>query len=168
MTYDEYKSASTSKSQKDAELARYDELCLMALDFARHNNASELEKMLNAGLGVNLKSSKGDTLLMLASYNNSLDAVRLLLSRGALVDERNDRGQTPLAGAAFKGHLAVVKALVEAGADVNANNGLGATPITFAAMFGQRDVLKYLQDKNAKMGLFSKFLAFFGRAFAKK
>ena len=104
----------------------------MALDFARRDDADELEKMIKAGLSVNLKSAKGDTLLMLASYNNALKTVNMLLSNGARVDERNDRGQTPLAGAAFKGHLEVVKALVNAGADVEATSGLGMTPYAFA------------------------------------
>ncbi|BCX80163.1 ankyrin repeat domain-containing protein [Campylobacter sp. 19-13652] len=163
MTYDEYKSA--AKKSKDAELARYDELCLMALDFARQDRVDELAKMLDAGLSVNLKSHKGDTLLMLASYNDSLSVVRLLLARGATVDERNDRGQTPLAGAAFKGHLAVVKALVEAGADVNANNGMGATPLSFAVMFGRGEVAKYLKSQSAKSGIISKILSTFVRIF---
>lgn len=96
----------------------------MALDFARRDDADELEKMIKAGLSVNLKSVKSDTLLMLASYNNALKTVNMLLSNGARVDERNDRGQTPLAGAAFKGHLEVVKALVDAGADVEATSVL--------------------------------------------
>ncbi|WP_169941384.1 ankyrin repeat domain-containing protein [Campylobacter sp. RM15925] len=149
------------------EEARYNELCLMALDFARKDEVSELEKMIKAGLNVNLKSAKGDTLLMLASYNNSINTVKMLIANGALVDERNDRGQTPLAGAAFKGYLDVVKALVEAGADINANNGMGATPHTFAVMFGRSEVAKYLLSVNKKPSLIAKIgsnlLSIFGK-----
>lgn len=141
------------------EEARYEELCLLALDFARNDETDELARMIDAGLSVNLKSAKGDTLLMLASYNNALSTVKMLISRGARVDERNDRGQTPLAGAAFKGHLEVVKALVEAGADVSANNGLGATPYTFAVMFGRGEVAKYLLKANKKPSFLQKFTA---------
>ena len=138
------------------EEARFYELCLIALDFARNDEADKLEAMIKAGLNVNLKSAKGDTLLMLASYNNAVNTVKMLLANGAKVDERNDRGQTPLAGAAFKGHLEVVKALVEAGADVRANNGLGATPYTFALMFGRGEVAKYLLKANKKPSVFQK------------
>ncbi|CAD7286540.1 ankyrin repeat domain-containing protein [Campylobacter suis] len=146
-----------------SEQARYDELCLMALDFARSDDVKSLEPMIRAGLNVNLKSTKGDTLLMLASYNNAKECVRMLLAYGASVDERNNRGQTPLAGAAFKGHLEVVKMLVDAGANINANNGMGATPYTFALMFGRREVAKFLKSKipNQKQGLLEKIAQIF-------
>lgn len=140
----------------------------MALDFARRDDADELEKMIKAGLSVNLKSVKGDTLLMLASYNNALKTVNMLLSNGARVDERNDRGQTPLAGAAFKGHLEVVKALVNAGADVEATSGLGMTPYAFAVMFGRSETAKFLLSKRKKQGLLQKLAVKFLGILAKK
>lgn len=140
----------------------------MALDFARRDDADELEKMIKAGLSVNLKSVKGDTLLMLASYNNALKTVNMLLSNGARVDERNDRGQTPLAGAAFKGHLEVVKALVDAGADVEATSGLGMTPYAFAIMFGRSETAKFLLSKRKKQGLLQKLAVKFLGILAKK
>ena len=134
-----------------AEEQRYGELCAMALDFS-----------------VNLKSVKGDTLLMLASCNNALKTVNMLLSNGARVDERNDRGQTPLAGAAFKGHLEVVKALVNAGADVEATSGLGMTPYAFAVMFGRSETAKFLLSKRKKQGLLQKLAVKFLGIFTKK
>ncbi|MFC2528718.1 MAG: ankyrin repeat domain-containing protein [Campylobacter sp.] len=151
-----------------AEEQRYGELCAIALDLARRDNADELEKMIKAGLSVNLKSAKGDTLLMLASYNNALKTVNMLLSNGARVDERNDRGQTPLAGAAFKGHLEVVKALVNAGADVEATSGLGMTPYAFAVMFGRSETAKFLLSKRKKQGLLQKLAVKFLGILAKK
>ena len=155
-------------SLMQAEEQRYGELCAMALDFARRDDADELEKMIKAGLSVNLKSAKGDTLLMLASYNNALKTVNMLLSNGARVDERNDRGQTPLAGAAFKGHLEVVKALVDAGADVEATSGLGMTPYAFAVMFGRSETAKFLLSKRKKQGLLQKLAVKFLGILAKK
>ena len=155
-------------SLTQAEEQRYGELCAMALDFARRGDADELEKMIKAGLSVNLKSAKGDTLLMLASYNNALKTVNMRLSNGARVDERNDRGQTPLAGAAFKGHLEVVKALVNAGADVEATSGLGMTPYAFAVMFGRSKTAKFLLSKRKKQGLLQKLAVKFLGIFTKK
>ena len=155
-------------SLTQAEEQRYGALCAIALDFARRDDADELEKMIKAGLSVNLKSAKGDTLLMLASYNNALKTVNMLLSNGARVDERNDRGQTPLAGAAFKGHLEVVKALVNAGADVEATSGLGMTPYAFAVMFGRSETAKFLLSKRKKQGLLQKLAIKFLGIFTKK
>ncbi len=138
------------------EEARYGELCAMALDFARTNQTDALFQMIKHGLNVNLKSHKGDTLLMLASYNGAFETTQMLISQGAKVDERNDRGQTPLAGACFKGNLAMVKLLVENGADVEANNGMGLTPYSFAVMFGRGEIAKYLLNRSPKPSLLKK------------
>ncbi|CUU79099.1 ankyrin repeat domain-containing protein [Campylobacter hyointestinalis] len=138
----------TSEEEK-----RYEELCGYAFNFARNNEASELEKMINAGLSPNLKNHKGDSLLMLAAYNGSLEATKMLIQKGARVDERNDRGQTPLAGVCFKGNFEMVKLLVENGADIDANNGMGLTPYSFAIMFGRSEIASYLLSKSKKRSI---------------
>ena len=88
-----------------------------AFDFARYNDKESLEIMLNAGLNVNLANHKGDTLLMLAAYNNNLETAELLLKHGAEVDKKNDKQHTPLAGVCFKGHLQMAELLIKYGAD---------------------------------------------------
>ena len=128
------------------EEKRYLQLQEMALDFARHGNVFELSKMIDAGLNIDLSDTKGNTLLMLASYNNQEDVVTYLIQNNASLDKRNDRGQTPLAGVCFKGYLNIVKILVESGADKYANNGMGTTPITFASMFGHKEIYEYLTN----------------------
>jgi len=128
------------------EETRYLQLQEMALDFARQGNVFELSKMIDAGLNIDLSDNKGNTLLMLASYNNQEDVVTYLIQNNASVDKRNDRGQTPLAGVCFKGYLNIVKILVENGADKYANNGMGATPITFASIFGNKEIYEYLTN----------------------
>ena len=132
------------------EEARYVELQEMALDFARKGQNDILASMLESGLHVNLSDAKGNTLLMLASYNGELETVRALIAYGACVDQRNDRDQTPLGGASFKGYLEICKVLVEAGAKVHADNGGGRTPIMFAALFGRVAVVEYLQSVGEK------------------
>lgn len=126
------------------EEQRLDELCQMAFNFARRDECENLKIMLQAGLNINLKTYKGDTLLMLAAYNNSLACAKMLLQKGALVDEPNDRGQTPLAGVCFKGYVKMAKLLLDYGANPNANNGLGATPYTFAIFFGRQQIAELL------------------------
>ncbi|CZE50144.1 ankyrin repeat-containing protein [Campylobacter geochelonis] len=149
------------------ELKRYEELCRMAFDFARNDEVSELSAMLEHGLNVNLQNQKGDSLLMLATYNGSFECAKLLVKFGAMVDLKNDRGQTPLAGVCFKGNMQMVKLLVESGANIDENNGLGATPYTFAVMFGHKAIAKYLLENSKKKSLMKRIsvgiLSFFRR-----
>jgi len=129
------------------EEERYAQLQLMALDFARKGNTEELSRMINAGLNIDLSDNKGNTLLMLASYNNQEETVKFLLDNNAQVDKKNDRGQTPLAGVCFKGYINIVKLLVKSGANIYEDNGLGTTPVTFASIFGHKDIVLFLTNK---------------------
>jgi uncharacterized protein len=141
----------------EAEEKRYAELQLLALDCARRGESETLLAMVRAGMPVNLEDAKGNTLLMLASYNGNLEATRALLHAGAEVDRRNARGQTPLGGAAFKGDVAVVTCLLDAGADLEADNGNGMTPLMFATMFGRTETAQLLQQRGADARRRSKF-----------
>ncbi|MBU1233277.1 MAG: ankyrin repeat domain-containing protein [Proteobacteria bacterium] len=153
------------------EEKRYTELQLMAVDMARCGDTAELEKMLIAGLPINLCDTKGNSLLMLAAYNDQAETASMLLKHGAEVDRRNDHGQTPLGGVAFKGNMALVSLLLEAGADINADNGGGKTPLMFAAMFGHREVVEHLLEQGADpdsqtlLGISAQSLAKFTGAF---
>ncbi|WP_269524651.1 ankyrin repeat domain-containing protein [Coraliomargarita parva] len=135
-----------------AEEKRYAELQQIGLEAARKGDVGMLHPMLTAGLPLNLKDGKGNSLLMLAAYHGHYDVVDLLLHCGARPDERNDRGQTPLAGVAFKGYLDVAERLIEGGADPVADLGGGRTPVMFAALFGQREMVSYLCEVGRMRG----------------
>lgn len=142
----------------EPEEARYAQLQHQALDFARSGETDSLRLMVEAGLPVNLCDHKGQSLLMLASYNDNYETTQMLLQMGADIDRRNDRGQTPLGGVAFKGHLEIVKLLVENGADPHTDNGGGMTALSFASMFGRSDVVAYLQSRGARLRLRDRIL----------
>jgi hypothetical protein len=135
----------------EAEEHRYAELQQMAFDFARNGETELLVEMIQHGLPVNLADAKGNSLLMLASYNGNLETARALLQAGADADRRNDRGQTPLGGAAFKGYEEIVTLLLENGADIDADNGGGMTPLMFAAMFGRTKAVELLKRQGASL-----------------
>ena len=148
------------------ELKRYEELQVIALDFARTGKTQDLKAMLQSGMPVNLCDHKGNSLIMLASYNGNFETTVMLVDFGAEVDKKNDRGQTPLAGVCFKGYIDIVKVLVKAGANIYENNGMGTTPIMFASMFGNSEIVKFLDEQNSgfksKIYLgFSKFISIF-------
>ncbi len=139
----------TAQTLTTDEEKRYAELQFMALEMARSGETRELEKMVMAGLPVNLQDNKGNSLLMLAAYHDQAETAAMLLRHGAEVDHRNDHGQTPLGGVAFKGNMALLTLLLTAGANINADNGGGRTPLMFAAMFGHRQVVEYLLQQGA-------------------
>ena len=150
----------------EQELKRYEELQVIALDFARIGKTEDLKAMLQSGMPVNLSDHKGNSLIMLASYNGNLETTVMLVSFGAEVEKKNDRGQTPLAGVCFKGYLDIVKVLVKAGANIYENNGMGTTPIMFASMFGNYEIVKYLSEQNKNNNFKSKIYLITSKIFS--
>jgi uncharacterized protein len=90
------------------------------LDRAREGRSDELAALIERGVPVNLASSSGDTLLILAAYHDHPATVRLLLERGADPNRVNDRGQTALGAAVFRRCAESVNALLEHGGDPHA------------------------------------------------
>ena len=138
---------------------RYAELQAIALDAARDGELDTLSPMIEAGIEKDLCDTKGNTLLMLASYHGHDEVVKFLANVGADIEQRNNRGQTPLAGVAFKGYLRCAQVLVQHGANPWAAQGHGQTPVSFAAMFGRGDVLRFLQSQNNHGSIPSTFLS---------
>ena len=66
---------------------------------------------------VNLKDEQGQTVLMLAAQNGSLDHLKALLAGGAELNAKDENGNTALMFAANKGHADCLKALLAAGAE---------------------------------------------------
>lgn len=137
------------------EEKRYVELQLIALSFARKGETKELEKMIKAGISVNLQSNKGDTLLMLASYNGNYETVEMLIFYNSDLNQANQRGQTPLDGVCFKGYLDIVKLLVKNKACIKTRT------IVYASIFGNKDIVKYLKLQNKKVSFSIKSLEIF-------
>lgn len=144
------------------EYAKMESFVKLAFDFARNDDATSLQIMLDNGLNPNLANHKGDTLLMLASYHNALECVKLLLSKGANVDTPNDRGHTPLAGVCFKGYKEVAELLLEFGANPDGCGG-ALSPINTAIMFRRKEILTLLLKRHKKLPLFKRILTRFLR-----
>lgn len=92
------------------------------LDAARSGQTAQLLAWVDQGAPIDLRDSKGNSLVMLAAYHGHTELVAELASRGADLDMLNERGQSPLAGAVFKGDRPTVDALLAAGADPDAGN----------------------------------------------
>lgn len=86
-------------------------------DLARTGERDQLLAAIDQGVPVNLTNHKGDTLLILATYNNHPALVKALLERGADVERLNGRGQSALTCAVFIQSEESTLALLAAGAD---------------------------------------------------
>ena len=148
------------------ELERYEQLQLMALDFARQGEVATLQSMLQAGLSPNTCDHKGNTLLMLSCYSGHLECAKMLLRHGADANKANDYGHSILAGVAFKGYLDIAKLLIQNGAVIERHPM--KNPIVFASLFGRKDMVEYLQKvQNTKPSLASRCTLAFSTLTAK-
>lgn len=122
-----------------------DALALMQRAFmqARSGDTAVLA-VIDAGAPINAQNTRGDTMLMLASYYGHTELVRELLRRGADAELPNDRGQTPLQGVAFKGDLETAQALIDGGAQVDGADPNGKTPLTWALLFNRDAMVELL------------------------
>jgi len=114
---------------------------------ARSGNIPQLKAMfaLDADT-INKENHSGHTPLIIAAYNNQLQAVNFLLENGADVSSQFDQGSA-LHGAAFKGYLEVVKVLVNYKAKVNEKDSNGTTPLIYATLFSHNEIAKLLVEK---------------------
>ena len=101
------------------------------LDLAREGRSGDLAVMVDRGVPVNLTGGSGDSLLILAAYNDHPETVRMLLERGADPNRVNDRGQTALGAAVFRQSTESVGLLLDHGADIHAGGRSAAQSATF-------------------------------------
>lgn len=130
------------------------EMIQQLFQLVRSGDAARMRGLFQKGFDApNIRDGKGNTLLMLASYNEQLEMTRVLLEHGGDPQIANDMGQIPLAGAAFKGNLEMAKLLIEYGANVNARMPDGKTALMFAAMFDRIEIIDLLLEKGADASL---------------
>lgn len=95
-------------------------------DLARQGSTGQLGEMIDAGVPIDIRNGRGDTLLIVAAYQQHADTVADLLRRGADTSAVNGMGQTAIACAVFRNDEALLRALLEAGADPELGSPTGA------------------------------------------
>lgn len=97
---------------------------------ARNGGTTMLRPLLAAGVPVDIRTSDGDSLLMLASINGHSETVRLLLEQGASPDLCNQHRRT---------------ALMQAGANPQALDADGKSALELAQAAAAQDSISLLE-----------------------
>ena len=100
---------------------------------ARDGQTGPLGEMIDAGVGLNLVNPRGDTLLIVAAYQQQAETVAALLLRGADASVVNAMGQTAISCAVFRNNEVILRLLLEADADPRLGTHSG---VAIADQFG--------------------------------
>jgi ankyrin repeat protein len=113
------------------------------------SNYNAVRELLEAGADVNLRGSRTETPLMVASYLGDARIVALLLQHGAQVNAQNQTGISPLIACAAAGHVDVAQTLLDHGADINLTNCDGCSALLSAASEDQIEMMRLLLSRGA-------------------
>lgn len=104
-------------------------------DLARQGRTGPLGEMIDAGVPVDARNPRQDTLLIVATYAEQAETVAELIARGADLNAVNANGQTAVSCAVFRRNESLLRMLLDAGADQDAG---GHTAKQIADQFGLR------------------------------
>jgi ankyrin repeat protein len=113
----------------------------------RSDNANGMQALLKRGFDPNTRDANGQTGLLIALRESSLNVADVLLASPQTdVEARNASDESPLMLAAIKGHQELVRKLIARDADINKP---GWTPLHYAATSGEVEIMKLLLEKYA-------------------
>ncbi|MGF3052399.1 ankyrin repeat domain-containing protein [Microbacterium sp. YY-03] len=84
---------------------------------AREGRVAELTEMVRAGVPVDTRNARSDTMLIVAAYAQQPEAVAALIELGADLNVENTMGQTAIACAVFRNDENILQMLLDAGGD---------------------------------------------------
>src|SRR5699024_3774831 len=116
-------------------------------DLARQGRTGPLGEMIDAGVPIDLRTPRGDTLTIVATYAGEPHTVADLIRRGADLDAVDANGQTAISGAVFRKNETLLRMLRDAGADQNAG---AMSAIAIADQFKLTEMRAVLEDYAAR------------------
>lgn len=124
-----------------------------ALMAAAYQGEAEICKNLRkAGAKLEMKDSKGNTVLSLAALNKKISSVNYLCDQGANLQVQNNSGKFLIHQAvSVAGVTPVVDYLLGKGADVNVKDKSGDTPIMIAIDNRDIPMVKHLVERGANL-----------------
>lgn len=119
------------------------------IEAAEAGDRESVERLLAAGINVNVAVQGDGSPLIAAARHGNLDLVKHLLSRGAAINAGVDGDGNPLIAAAAKGNLDVVRYLLDRGADIEAIVPSDENALMQASYRGREDVVRLLIARGA-------------------
>ena len=117
---------------------------------AKGGNDVIIEKLLSLGLDIDSRSSIGETPLMIAACEGSLDAFSVLIERKSDPTLKNNDGRTLLHYAATGGNNVIIEKLLSLGLDIDSRRSDGLTPLRLATIQGNDKAANYFLKRGAR------------------
>ena len=129
-----------------------------AIHWAAHNGHTELCRVLaRAGAALDIKDSRGKTVLAIATEKGHTDVIRKLVTFRLDLEQQSNAGQeTALALAAIRNLPGIAKVLLLAGAFVDARDVGLSTPLHIAAAYGYLAMALLLLSHGCDLNLVDK------------
>ena len=128
-------------------------LSSLLFEAVSQNHQNCVTYLIEAKANVNIRSSDGITVLLMAAEKGHTSIVKYLIEANANVNMQSSDGTTPLLVAAENGHIDIVKYLIEANADGNMQNLNGLTALLMATQNGHIEIVKCLIEANANVNM---------------
>ncbi|MDT9023342.1 ankyrin repeat domain-containing protein [Rossellomorea aquimaris] len=115
--------------------------------YIKEGYIEEVETLIDEGADINQQDALGRTPVMLATYQNNPDMVRLLIDKGADIHLKDELKNNPFLYAGAEGMNDILLLTIEAGADPALVNRYGGTALIPAAEKGHGETVKLLLEK---------------------
>lgn len=107
-------------------------------------NESKIQKLIDSGININKKDSKGRTILFELVRKKRIESIKILIKNGININLEDNYGKTVLTEAVEKGDGMMIRFLLGQGASVNFINSAGRTLLQDVALEGNSRVFKVL------------------------
>ncbi|MDT7827132.1 ankyrin repeat domain-containing protein [Pricia sp. S334] len=122
-----------------------DKMEMEVIKAAKGNDTEKLQVLLNKRVTIDARDSDQRTALMVATYENNVEAAKMLIEAGADVNAQDNRLESPLLHAGALGYPEILKTCLATGeADHMVLNRYGGTALIPACERGHTDVVKEL------------------------
>lgn len=116
-------------------------------------NIRKIKQLIKKGRDINIQNEKGDTALIITSFNGETPIVELLLNNYAHVNTKNNKGETALILASTWGHTEIVRLLLARHANIHIKDNNGKTALMYAASRDYIETANVLIDNGADIDI---------------